>query len=219
MKLIIIRHGDPDYLNDTLTSKGWEEARLLAERMKSEPPDEIYVSSKGRARDTASLTETELGMTGVVCEWLREFSYANIDLPYKKGAICWNLLPSVVDEHPELYSRNLWREVPFIRESSMPSAFDSVIGELDLLLSKNGYERHKDHYRVTKRNDKTIALFCHFGISGVLLSHLLCMSPFTFWQNCNTRTTSLTVLETEEREDGIANFSMSLMGDVSHLKK
>ena len=33
MKLLIIRHGDPDYSIDSLTEKGWKEARFLAERI------------------------------------------------------------------------------------------------------------------------------------------------------------------------------------------
>ena len=33
MKLIIIRHGDPDYEHDTLTEKGIREAKLLSERI------------------------------------------------------------------------------------------------------------------------------------------------------------------------------------------
>ena len=32
MRLLFIRHGDPDYVNDTLTAKGHREAALLAER-------------------------------------------------------------------------------------------------------------------------------------------------------------------------------------------
>ena len=66
MRIIIIRHGDPDYVNDTLTEKGWREARLLAERMKGERVDKIYVSSLGRARDTAKPTEEALGITAEV---------------------------------------------------------------------------------------------------------------------------------------------------------
>ena len=31
MKLIIVRHGDPDYENDTLTERGWKEAKALSE--------------------------------------------------------------------------------------------------------------------------------------------------------------------------------------------
>ena len=33
MKLLLIRHGDPDYEIDSLTEKGHREAQLLAEKM------------------------------------------------------------------------------------------------------------------------------------------------------------------------------------------
>ena len=33
MKLLIIRHADPDYSIDSLTPKGWKEAEYLAERL------------------------------------------------------------------------------------------------------------------------------------------------------------------------------------------
>ena len=36
MRILIIRHGDPDYANDTLTEKGHREAKLLAEKLKKE---------------------------------------------------------------------------------------------------------------------------------------------------------------------------------------
>ena len=32
MKLLFIRHGDPDYTIDSLTEKGWKEAEFLSER-------------------------------------------------------------------------------------------------------------------------------------------------------------------------------------------
>ena len=54
MRLLIIRHGDPDYENDTLTEKGWREARLLAERLCKMNIKDFYVSPLGRAQATAS---------------------------------------------------------------------------------------------------------------------------------------------------------------------
>ena len=33
MEILIVRHGDPDYVNDTLTEKGKVEAQLLAEKL------------------------------------------------------------------------------------------------------------------------------------------------------------------------------------------
>ena len=33
MRILIIRHGDPNYELDTLTETGWKEAKLVAERL------------------------------------------------------------------------------------------------------------------------------------------------------------------------------------------
>jgi len=41
MILYIIRHGDPDYANDTLTEYGWRQAEALGERMAKEKLDLI----------------------------------------------------------------------------------------------------------------------------------------------------------------------------------
>ena len=56
MKLLIVRHGDPDYSIDSLTETGWKEAQLLAQRLSKLDIRAFYVSPLGRARDTASLT-------------------------------------------------------------------------------------------------------------------------------------------------------------------
>lgn len=36
MRILIIRHGDPDYERDSLTEKGWREVELLAERLEKQ---------------------------------------------------------------------------------------------------------------------------------------------------------------------------------------
>ena len=54
MKLIIIRHGDPDYSIDSLTEAGWREANILASRVSKMDVKNFYVSPLGRAKDTAS---------------------------------------------------------------------------------------------------------------------------------------------------------------------
>ena len=48
MRLIFIRHGDPNYQLDTLTERGWKEAEALFERVKKWKVDEFYVSPLGR---------------------------------------------------------------------------------------------------------------------------------------------------------------------------
>lgn len=49
MKILIIRHGDPDYEHDSLTEKGRREAECLAKRLVNEKIDYYYLSpSAGR---------------------------------------------------------------------------------------------------------------------------------------------------------------------------
>ena len=60
MRILLIRHGDPDYVNDTLTEKGRREAALLAKRAVSMNMGECYKSPLGRAQDTAENFKKEL---------------------------------------------------------------------------------------------------------------------------------------------------------------
>ena len=55
MRLLFIRHGDPDYANDTLTEQGKIEAKLLSDVIGDFEIDDIYVSPLGRARDRQSI--------------------------------------------------------------------------------------------------------------------------------------------------------------------
>ena len=66
MRLLFIRHGDPDYDHDCLTPLGQREAALTADRLASLPIDEVYVSPLGRAQETAQATLAKNGMTATI---------------------------------------------------------------------------------------------------------------------------------------------------------
>ena len=72
MELYIIRHGDPDYANDTLTEKGWKQAEALVPRMVKVNPTKIYASPRGRAQDTAKPSLKVLGMEYTIEQWMNE---------------------------------------------------------------------------------------------------------------------------------------------------
>ena len=63
MKLIFIRHGDPDYVHDTVTARGVKEAQALNKRVAQWNVDRFYCSPLGRARDTAALALEGSGTT------------------------------------------------------------------------------------------------------------------------------------------------------------
>lgn len=218
MKILIIRHGDPDYSIDSLTEKGWREAGFLAEKLKNVPIDAVYVSPLGRAKDTASLTLKEIGKDAVECAWLREFD-THIDRPdvSDRKMIAWDWLPSDWTAQEEYFSYDHWLDTKVMKDGNVRQEYDWVIDGLDELLKKHGYERDGHCYKAVKANNDTIALFCHFGVECVLLSHLLNISPMALWHGFCAAPSSVTTLVTEERRKGTAYFRMSSFGDISHL--
>ena len=50
MKIIFIRHGDPDYSIDSLTERGRIEAELVGERLKDLPCDAVSGARRRRCR-------------------------------------------------------------------------------------------------------------------------------------------------------------------------
>lgn len=218
MRILIIRHGDPDYEIDGLTEKGKKEAELLTKRLVKENITAVYCSTKGRARLTAQPTLDAKDMSAEYCEWLREFTYAKIVVPYKeKPCSAWDFPTDFLVKYPELYSIDGWRNADFIKSSDYAMHHDNVIAEFDRLLEKHGYKRNGLIYDVTDSNRETIAIFCHHGLGSLLLARLLNCSPFTVSQNCCLPTSSVTVFYSEERLQGKAFFRMSHMGDISHL--
>ena len=215
MRLLFIRHADPDYEKDSLTEKGWKEAELLSNRISAMDIKEFYVSPLGRARDTASVTLKKMNRTAEVLPWLREFHVYDEDLGRER--ICWDLLPQDWTKIDEYYSKDLWHTVPFMEKANVISEAKKVFEGIDKILEKHGYVREGNLYRAINPNRDTIAFFCHFGVECVILSHLLGISPVLLWHGFCALPSSVTTLVTEERRKGIAYFRTLAFGDISHL--
>mgnify|MGYP006336934347 FL=1 len=56
MEILIVRHGDPNYALDTLTTKGIREAKLLAKRLSKLDVKAFYCSPLRKTKKTASYT-------------------------------------------------------------------------------------------------------------------------------------------------------------------
>ncbi|HIW41427.1 MAG TPA: histidine phosphatase family protein [Candidatus Mediterraneibacter vanvlietii] len=233
MRMLFIRHGDPDYVHDTLTEKGRREAALLAEYAPKLNVGECYVSPLGRAQDTASYSLKKLGKTAQTLGWLREFpavvnlnetphlleAYPTADMvdgKYKER-IVWDVMPSYLMEHGECLDPVRWRESDICRHTNTVELYDQTIEKFDQFLAEHGYVRDGIAYRVEKESTVTTTFFCHFGITCVFLSRLWNVSPFAVWQSVALAPTSVTEVVTEERQQGIAYFRGLRIGDISHL--
>lgn len=217
MKLIFIRHGDPDYAKDSLTEKGWREAEILSERVAKLDIKKIFCSPLGRAKDTASFSLKKLDRDAEICDWLKEFFVPVKDPVTQADRIPWDLMPSYWTKTEELYDMNRWLDAPVMKTGDVKSAYENVINGIDKILEEHGYLRTGKYYKVEKANTDTLVFFCHLGVQFVILSHILSISPSVLWQNFYVAPTSVTILETEEREKGIAAFRCKTVGDTSHL--
>lgn len=218
MRLLIVRHGDPDYEADSLTEKGWREAELLSERMAELTVKAFYVSPLGRARDTASLTLKKMGRRAVECDWLREFPPQICRPDVRDGkSIVWDWLPEDWMADERYFDRRQWCETEIMREARVEEMYRYVTDSFDSLLAEHGYVRQGGLYRAERPNRDTIVFFCHFGVECVLLSHLLGISPMPLWHGTCVAPSGVTSVYTEERRPGRAAFRINFLGDTSHL--
>lgn len=219
MRILIIRHGDPNYALDCLTEKGEREATLLAKKLKKEKIDYFYTSPLGRAKQTCEFVARAVGREGeiVVKDWLKEFNFP-LTLPSgRERHIPWDMLPKEWKEEQKMYDYQAWKEQACYRIAGVDNEYDKVVTALDSLLERHGYKREKNGYKAVNPNRDTIALFCHFGLEGVLLSRLCDISPISLWHHFVALTSSVTTLYTEERLEGEAVFRCCGFSDIGHL--
>ncbi len=219
MKILIIRHAEPDYTIDSITEKGKREAQFLAERISELNPTAFFVSPLGRARDTAKYSLEKCGKNGEIKDWLIEFDTLIYKNEIKNRCHPWDRLPDEWTEIKEYFDKDKWYNVPVMAEAKMKDAIERVYNGVDETLKNFGYERYRNYYKAVKPNEDTIAFFCHFGVECVILSHLLNLPLMPLWHGFIALPSSVTTICTEERKEGIAYFRASSLGDISHLYK
>lgn len=215
MKIMIIRHGDPDYVNDSLTEKGFREAALLAKMLKDVKIDDFYTSPLGRARATAAPTLAEHGKEAEVLSWLEEFRGKMTSPTTGTPRIVWDLPPSLWCNEPMLYDKDRCFSAELFGKTDARAIYDEMARGMDALLEKYGWVRDGMAYRGGE--DKTIALFCHHGLGSALLGYLIGISPAVAQHNLFLSPTSVTTLVSETDSNGVSHFRAIAIGDTSHL--
>lgn len=242
MRIIFVRHGEPDYSNDSLTEKGKREAKILSERVKNWNIKDIYVSPLGRAIETAEPSLKALGREAITLPWLREFSYQVINPIHGKNSVPWDFIPSQLYSDDRMFSECEWIDIPPMSVNpQIKENYPIVMAGIDEIVEKYGYKRHGKYYlrmdgrerfiESTVRDQKyptvdslpeddgepTIVMFCHLGVICLMMSRLLNVPFETMTHSFFLPTTSVTILNTEERWGNEVSFRAQIVGDVSHL--
>ena len=217
MRLIFVRHAEPDYAVDSLTPKGRLEAELLSRRLAKLDVKAFYASPLGRAKDTAAYTLRRMNRTARILPWLAEFRGRFFGEERGRDVIPWDLRPRFYQAHPALSDRDDWLEEPIFDGGTVRDIWRESCEGLDSLLAEHGFIREGRLYRCADNQPDTLVFFCHFGIATALIAHLIGISPVALWQGFSMQPSSVTTLVTEERVKGEAVFRCMQYGDLSHL--
>ena len=185
MRLIFVRHGEPDYAHDCLTETGVKQAVSTAERLKDEKISSVFSSPMGRAVETASYTAKMHGLEIQKLDFMHEINWGDPDpetpeedrLPHRGHP--WALGYRLLSEHPEYVGSEDWRQHHYFKDNICMQYYELISGEFDAFLSRFGLVRKGGLYECVQECDDTIALFAHGGSGGIMFSHVLSL-PFPF---------------------------------------
>lgn len=219
MRIYLIRHGDPDYPNDSLTPTGRAEAQALAEHLAKAGIDEIYTSPRGRAKLTAQYTAENLAKNGLdlpvtVEPWTYELDGIR---DKERNRSLWDFDAADLRAPHVLENLNRWHESTPLDNPNLAAHIQRIERESDAFLARLGYRREGVLYRFTPPNRKRVALFAHLGFGLTWLAHLLRIPVPLMWAGFYLHPTSVTTILFDERSPGLAAPRVLALGDVSHL--
>ena len=214
MKLYLIRHGDPDYENDTLTERGHAEAQALTEYLRHEEIHEVVTSPLGRARATADYTAQALELPVRIEEWMAELRLL-AETEQKRSA--WDVNGHAIRNSDYLADPTAFERIPGMPADRLRRLLDEIRASSDRFLASLGYVRENGVYRVARQNDRRIAAFAHGGFGLTWLSILLEIPTPLMWSGFFLHTSSVTQILFDEREDGLATPRCLMTSALPHL--
>ena len=218
MRLIFIRHGEPDYEKDCLTALGHEQAKAVAERLLRENIDVVYTSPLGRARETADAYMKLSGTTRIQeLPFMREIRYGREEALYESGNP-WLIADRLTAEGCDLRDPS-WIELPDFTDNTAVTDIDNICKEADRWLSTLGYGREGLYYRNnrTVHNEQTIAVFCHGGSTTAFISRVLNQEFPYMCATLHIGHTGITVLRFDRKPGSLAMPILELVNDTGHL--
>lgn len=214
MRIIFVRHGEPNYEKDCLTETGRKQAEAAAARLEREGISEIYASSMGRAQETAMFTARKLGLPVRTLDFMHEISWGGPDVPMEGHP--WIISDWMIDEKQFDFYREDWRQHPYFKNNSAVNCLDDISGKFDALLLRQGYRHEGPRYYCETDRQKTIAVFSHGGSGACALSHLLAL-PFPYV--CSVMPyglTSVTILNFPVQKGAYVHPRIELFNDLTH---
>ena len=176
MRIVFVRHGDPDYVNDCLTEEGGRQAAAAAERLAKEGISKIYASPCGRAQQTAAYTARRLALPVTTLDYMHEISWGGPGIPHDGHP--WTLGDVMLAQGFDFQGEN-WRQHPFFDGNIAVEYCDRIAASFDALLAEHGYRHEGLKFFCESGTEETFAVFSHGGSGACVLAHLLNL-PFPY---------------------------------------
>ena len=180
MRILFIRHGQPNYQLDCLTEMGRRQARDAALRLRDEGIEAVYSSPFGRAKETARPTAEALGLPVRVLDFMHELYWGNTEgKPVFAGGHPWDTANELMRIGWDV-TRPDWAAHPLYENNNVIDQAAQVAKGVDEWMRTLGYERDGLYYRCAQaEHPRTVALFSHGGSSTAALSRLFNL-PFPY---------------------------------------
>lgn len=218
MRIILVRHGHPDYENDCLTPLGRLHAAAAAQRLRDEGIQKIFSSTCGRAMETARYTADLLGLDVEGMDCFREINWGSADgQPLAFNGHPWDTADRMAAENQSLLDPD-WAAKPPFDHNLVKDYVEKIAKAADQWFGQLGYQREGLYYRVLKPAYDTVALFGHGGETAALLSHLFNV-PFPFFCSAmGPDYTGIVVLTLPDQADTLVPVRFELVNDVKHIR-
>ena len=216
MRLFMIRHGEPNYVDDCLTETGRKQAAAATERLALESLDEIYSSSNGRAQETASYTAKAQGLPVTVLDYMHEISWGGEGVP--ANGHLWTLGDWMINEEDFDFAHDDWREHPYFKNNTATKDYDYVTAQFDKFMKKQGYIHEGSRFLCTTDERKNVAVFSHGGSGACVLSSLLNLPfPYTL-VTLPYGYTSIIVVNFPVSKGNYVHPRIELFNDMMHIR-
>ena len=218
MEIVLIRHGEPEWVLDglnvvdpPLTERGYRQAERVATALTGEAFDEIVISPLRRPRLTAGPMLRDRRADEVIEPWLEEIREPN-----------WHGTPAELARKAYAEERSRVASARWdglVGGESSRAFIERVRAGATGFLGDRGIYRSEQTLPVwhMDESERRIAVFAHAGTNGVILCLLLGLDPVPWeWDRFVTGHASITRLVTMQLGDG-HTFSLTKLSDVEHL--
>lgn len=222
MRIVFIRHGDPNYEKDCLTPHGKKEALVVAKRLKkigTEKPaakiKKIYSSPLGRARQTAEAAAKILRLDIETLDYMKEISWSGDDLPC--GGHPWTLSGWLVDKENFDFAKKDWRTHPYFKDNQARLDCQNIAAGIDQFLSRYGYRHEGNRFFCEGGTEETVAIFAHGGSIACVFAHLMGMPLPYALSSMFLAHTSISVLNFPSSPGEWIHPILELFNDAAHI--